>query len=163
MARGHEFDDSMQPTRSGRRVVGPRRVLLAHADGSACDMLISHIDGIFGEVALLEVNSVEAGRAALHAEPLAVCFVCLDILPAPRGAVRLAQEALRVGVPLVLVARSLRWLPHDADELRKIPWVRPEATAAELTQVILQAGGLAAAAASAWESDWPTRTGSGSR
>ncbi len=161
MARGHEFDDSMQPTRSGRHVVGPRRVLLAHAGGSVCDMLVSHIDGIFGDVALMEVNSVEAGLAALHAEPLSVCFVCLDILPAPRGAVRLAQEALRVGVPLVFVARSLRWLPHDADDLRKVPWVRPEASRAELTQVILQSGGLAAA--SAWDSDWRAQTGSGSR
>ena len=65
--------------------------------------------------------------------------MCLDLPPAPLGGVRLAQEIAREGRPLVLVTRSLRWLPPSAAALRALPWVSPEAAPQEIARAIATA------------------------
>ena len=55
------------------------------------------------------------------------------------GGVRLAQEVLALDVPVVLVTRSLRWIPQGAAALRELPWVAPDAGVAEVGQAIVDA------------------------
>ena len=52
-----------------------------------------------------------------------------------------AQELVRVGLPVVLVTRSLRWLPRSAAELKVLPWVAPESGASDVVRAIDEAVG----------------------
>lgn len=144
MAQDREFESAMQPARSGRRLVGSRRVLLAHSGASACDMLLGSIDRVLGEVDLTEATSMEAGRLAVRQGKEAICFVCLDLPPRPHGAVSLALDIRRAGLPLILVARSLRWLPADATLLHEVPWVSPDAGDDDVSEALLRASQRAA-------------------
>ena len=116
------------------------KVLLAH-DGklSTCDALFDVIRGVMVGVEVLDAPSAEAARSILRGTAVDVCFVCLDLPPSPLGGIKLAQELVKVGMPLVLVTRSLRWLPNSAAELRVAPWVRPEATGEDILRVIDEA------------------------
>lgn len=104
------------------------RVLLAH-DGKSttCNGLFDAIASALGKAQIIDAPSAEAARATLRRTAVDVVFVCLDLPPAPSGGIRFAQELVRVGCPLVLVTRSLRWLPRTAAELRVLPWIAPEA------------------------------------
>ena len=66
-------------------------------------------------------------------------MVCLDLPPAPRAGVRLAQECLDKGLPVVLITRSRRWIPDPGAALRELPWVPPDAAAAEVSRAVAQA------------------------
>jgi hypothetical protein len=64
-------------------------------------------------------------------------MVCLDLPPAPLGGVRLAQEILgKHGLPVILVTRSLRWIPAWAVALRDLPWVTPDASPDEVARAV---------------------------
>ena len=52
---------------------------------------------------------------------------------------RLAQEALKCGLPVVLVTRSLRWIPPSAAALRELPWVVPDATVTDVARAVGEA------------------------
>ncbi len=52
---------------------------------------------------------------------------------------RLAQEFVRDGLPVILVTRSLRWIPASANALRELPWVTPDAGAAEVSRAVGEA------------------------
>lgn len=116
------------------------RVVLAH-DGrlSTCDRLIEVISEVMDGVPVIDAPSVDSARDVLRRTPVDVCFVCLDLPPAPSGGIRFAQELVRVGCPLILVTRSLRWLPRTAAELKVLPWVAPEAGVAEVIAAVEQA------------------------
>ncbi len=125
--------------RSGTRVarVG---VLLAHDPSTrTCDALCIALRAAFADVEIFDAPSAEYARTAGHALPVDVSLVCLDLPPAPIGGVRLAQEIARERRPVVLVTRSLRWLPPSAVELRALPWVSPEASSAEIARAIASA------------------------
>ena len=51
------------------------------------------------------------------------------------------EELVRVGLPVVLVTRSLRWLPRSAAELKVLPWVAPESGASDVVRAIDEAVG----------------------
>jgi len=80
-------------------------------------------------------ESLRRGGAEPHRNPsllveegsAAVVFVCLDLPPAPQAGIRIADFARAVGLPVVLVTRSMRWLPPGS-ELMSLPWVTPEPT-----------------------------------
>lgn len=116
------------------------RVLLAH-DGklSTCDRLLGVIAEAMADVQIIDAPSADAARDVLRRTPVDVCFVCLDLPPAPSGGIRFAQELVRVGCPLVLVTRSLRWLPRTAAELKVLPWVAPEADAHDVVRALDEA------------------------
>lgn len=118
------------------------RVLLVH-DGklTTCDRLVEAIVEAMDDVQLLDAPSAESAREVLRRTPVDVCFVCLGLPPAPSGGIRFAQELVRAGCPLVLVTRSLRWLPRSAAELKVLPWVAPEADATDVVRAIDQAVG----------------------
>lgn len=118
------------------------RILLAH-DGSlgTCDRLLDVIAEAMDDVQILDAPSADSARDLLRRTPVDVCFVCLDLPPAPSGGIKLAQELVRAGCPLVLVTRSLRWLPKSAAELKVLPWVAPEADAADVVRTIDEALG----------------------
>jgi hypothetical protein len=121
---------------SGTRI-GRVRVLLAHDPNThTCDPLCAALRAAFGDVEILDASSVENARTAGHMLPVDVTLVCLDLPPAPLGGVRLAQETVREGRPVVLVTRSLRWLPPSAADLRALPWVTPEAPPADVARAI---------------------------
>jgi hypothetical protein len=113
------------------------RVLLAH-DGAlgTCDHLLQVLADALGDVQVLDAPSADAARDVLRRTPVDICFVCLDLPPAPLGGIKLAQDLVRVGCPLILVTRSLRWLPRTAAELKVLPWVTPEADATDLVRAI---------------------------
>ena len=137
---------------SGLRRVRRWRLLLAHDATTTCDPLVDAIEGALGNVDINESSSVDDARAELRCsglpaapdEPGAgarfdLCMICLDLPPAPLGGVRLAQEALRGGLPVVLVTRSLRWIPASAASLRELPWVTPEASVTEVAGAVAEA------------------------
>ena len=64
---------------------------------------------------------------------------CRALPPAPSGGVRLAQEVLALDIPVVLITRSLRWIPQSASALRELPWVPPDAGATDVGQAIVDA------------------------
>ncbi len=115
------------------------RVLLAH-DGSlpTCDALAVAIAEALEDVQIIDAPSVEAARSTLRQTAVDVCFVCLDLPPSPLGGIKLAQELVRVGCPVVLVTRSLRWLPRSAAELKVLPWVAPEAGSSDVSHAVDQ-------------------------
>ncbi len=119
--------------RSARRF----RVLLAHdATAPTCDALADAFESALSEVDLNHACSADDARAALQSSRFHACLVCLDLPPAPNGGVRLAQEVLSQGAPVVLVTRSLRWIPPSATALRDLPWVAPDAKPAEVARAI---------------------------
>ncbi len=159
MGTRHELGEPVEAGSGLRRV--RLRVLLAHdASAVTCDPLIEALEAAFGSVDVSESPSVhdafDAVRASivdLDAPELGatgarfdVCLVCLDLPPAPLGGVRFAQEALRRGLPVVLVTRSLRWIPATAAALRELPWVTPEAGADEVARAVESAVGSFTAA-----------------
>jgi hypothetical protein len=169
MGTGHEFGQPVLEESSGLRRIRRWRLLLAHdATASTCAPLIDAIGLALGSVDINESSSIDDARVALHTAnegglshdgasvgdprpkrastvgpPVEPCFdlamVCLDLPPAPLGGVRLAQEFVRAGLPVVLVTRSLRWIPASAVALRDLPWVTPDATAAEVAYAVAEA------------------------
>lgn len=118
------------------------RVLLAHDGGlTTCDPLFEEIALAIDDVEVFDAPSTEAARAILRRTAVDVCFVCLDLPPSPLGGIKFAQELVRAGCPLVLITRSLRWLPKTAAELRVLPWIPPEASAADVLHAIDEAVG----------------------
>jgi hypothetical protein len=127
---------------SGMRTVRRWRLLLAHdATASTCDPLIDAIEGALGQVDVNESSSVDDARVARETSHFDLALVCLDLHPAPLGGVRLAQELLAGGLPVVLVTRSLRWIPPTAAALRELPWIPPDATVADVSRAVVAAMG----------------------
>ncbi|MEZ4298664.1 MAG: hypothetical protein R3B70_27180 [Polyangiaceae bacterium] len=116
------------------------RALIAH-DGrlGTCDRLFDVLREVMSDAHLIDAPSAESARHLLRRTPVDVCFVCLDLPPTPSGGIKLAQELLRVGLPLILITRSLRWLPRSAADLRALPWIPPEAEAHEVVRAIDEA------------------------
>lgn len=145
------FGGSVEPG-SGMRRARRWRVLLAHdATASTCDVLLDAIEGALGNVDIYESSSVDDARDALRTSradseapwpgemmrpTFDLCMVCLDLPPAPLGGVRLAGELMRAGLPVVLVTRSLRWIPASAAALRELPWVPPDASVLEVARAV---------------------------
>jgi len=118
------------------------RLLLAHdASAATCDPLVQVIESALGAVDLTDASSIDDARVATHSVDFHVALICLDLPPAPVGGVRLAQELLALDVPVVLVTRSLRWIPQNAPGLRELPWIPPDAGTAEVGQAIVAAMG----------------------
>ncbi len=125
---------------SGIRRARRWRLLLAHdATAATCDPLAFAVEAALGNVDITDASSADDARAALQAGRFDVCLVCLDLQPAPLGGVRLAQEVLAEGLPVVLITRSLRWIPASAGALRELPWIPPDASAAEVSLAISDA------------------------
>ncbi|MDC3960346.1 hypothetical protein KEG38_41215 [Polyangium jinanense] len=105
-----------------------RRILVARDPRlSTCDALVQGLEPLIEGVELVEAYSVEAARSWAKGKPFDLCLVCLDLPPAPRGAAKLAKELCARGQRVVLITRSLRWLPAEDLELRALPWIVPEA------------------------------------
>jgi len=170
MGTGHKLGQPVEDG-SGLRVARRWRLLLAHdATSSTCDPLLDAIEGALGNVDISESSSIDDARVALrrwgrerrqasmgtapvnpwapgssgaaHAVPFDLVLVCLDLPPAPLGGVRLTQEILEQGLPVILVTRSLRWIPPGAAALRELPWITPDA---EVTDVARAVGEVVAA------------------
>lgn len=169
MATGHKFGEAVEPG-SGTRLARRWRLLLAHdATAATCNSLLDAIEGGLGNVDIYESSSVDDARDALRhsmvdADLFAieaaaslparfdVCLVCLDLPPAPAGGVRLAQELVRQGLPVVLITRSLRWIPPTAAALRELPWISPDATETEVARAV---GEAVASVGIVADSSWP--------
>ena len=109
-------------------------VLVAHDAASAtCDRLVGEIQQSYR--ATLATSVQDAGEL-VRGRKFDVAVVCLDLPPAPRAAARFADFALARALPVVLVTRSLRWLPTGSAHLRLLAWVSPDAGAAELQRAI---------------------------
>ena len=136
------LDRSEHPPLAANDAESRWRVLLAH-DGrlGTCDRLLEVIAETMEDVQILDAPSVDAARDILRRTPVDVCFVCLDLPPAPSGGIRFAQELVRAGCPQILVTRSLRWLPRTAAELKVLPWVTPEADAIDVVSAVDKAIG----------------------
>jgi len=164
MGTARKLGEPVEPG-SGMRLARRWRLLLAHdATAATCNPLVDAIEGALGNVDIYESSSVDDARDALRTsfgdaahEPHAdgprfdLCMVCLDLPPVPAGGVRLAQELCHAGLPVVLITRSLRWIPASAAALRDLPWVPPDATTAEVARAV----GEALAAAGVEGSTWP--------
>lgn len=153
MGTGHKFGEPVEPG-SGMRLARRWRLLLAHdATASTCDPLIDAIEGALGNVDIYESSSVDDARDVLrssladHDAPFYdergarfdLCMICLDLPPAPTGGARLAQEMRRLGLPVILITRSLRWIPPSAAALRDLPWIPPDAGEAEVSRAVGEA------------------------
>lgn len=115
------------------------RVLLAHDAGAAtCDALARVIESL-GDMEIVDASSIHDARHAVAIETFDACLICLDLPPAPLGGARLASDLVSRGYPVVLVTRSLRWLPVDATALHRLPWIAPDAAQAEVAQAIAAA------------------------
>jgi len=113
------------------------RVPLAHdASTPTCDALAETVEGLLGAIDLSDASSLDDARVALSSVSFHICLACLDLPPAPTAGARLAQEALDHDVPVVLVTRSLRWIPPSAADLRDLPWVSPDAGAPEVAKAL---------------------------
>jgi hypothetical protein len=136
MADGHEFGDLME----ARASLLPRRswrFLLAHdASAATCKSLKVSVERALGDVDIVDTASVEHAMAELRDSTFDACFVCLDLPPVPTGGARLAQKMMRERHPVVLVTRSLRWLPANAIKLREVPWVPPDAPPSEIARAV---------------------------
>jgi hypothetical protein len=139
MGKPDGFGDTME-LGSGIRAARRFRVLLAHdATAATCDALVSAIERAPKNLDLTDASSVDDARLALQTGIFHIGLVCLDLPPAPLGGVRLAEEILAQGVPVVLVTRSLRWVPHGATRLRELPWLAPDAPPAAVARALSQA------------------------
>jgi hypothetical protein len=145
------------------RTVRRWRLLLAHdATASTCDPLIDAIEGALGNVDVNESSSIDDARVALHTGRFDLAMVCLDLPPAPLGGVRLAQEFCDEGLPVILVTRSLRWIPPAAASLRELCWVPPDASVLEVSRAVGETMAVHAdRAISATESGMRRRSASG--
>lgn len=152
MGTGNKLGEVVEPG-SGLRKARRFRLLLAHdASASTCNALIDAIEGALGNVDVYESSSVDDARDSLRASladadtpwmddgpRFDLAMVCLDLPPAPAGGVRLAQELSRRGLPVVLITRSLRWIPASAAALRELPWIPPDADASEVSRAVAEA------------------------
>jgi hypothetical protein len=139
IANTHPLGEAMEEV-SRIRPVRRWRVLLAHdATAPTCDALVFAVEDALGNVDLTDASSVEDARVSLRSAAFHVCLVCLDLPPAPLGGARLAQQMLSQEQPVVLVTRSLRWIPQNAPELRDLPWISPDACAQDVAQAIRDA------------------------
>jgi hypothetical protein len=139
MGTGHELGQPVEDG-SGLRVARRWRLLLAHdATSSTCDPLLDAIEGALGNVDVSESSSIDDARVALHTARFDLVMVCLDLPPAPQGGVRLTQEILAQGLPVVLITRSLRWIPPGAATLRELPWITPDADISEVARAVGEA------------------------
>lgn len=128
------------PARGNGDATPALRVLLAHhATASTCDALALALEASLDHVEIVDAASIDGARHAVATEPIDVCLVCLDLPPAPLGGARLAQELVDAGHNVILVTRSLRWLPAHAASLRQLPWIAPEAGAQAVARVIAAA------------------------
>ncbi|APR78313.1 Hypothetical protein A7982_03660 [Minicystis rosea] len=164
MGTGHKLEELVEPG-SGTRLARRWRLLLAHdATASTCNALIESIEDALGNVDIYESPSVDDARDVLRgslidapspaaASRFDLCLVCLDLPPAPAGGVRLAQELRKQGLPVVLVTRSLRWIPASAASLRELPWVTPDASSSEVARAV---GEAMAAFELVADATWPT-------
>jgi hypothetical protein len=136
MASGREFDEPVD----ARASLLPRRswrFLLAHdATASTCKPLMLSMERALGKVDIVDVSSPEHALAEIREAAFDACFVCLDLPPVPLGGTRLAQRVLREHCPVILVTRSLRWLPANAARLRELPWVPPDAPPHEVSRAV---------------------------
>jgi hypothetical protein len=140
MATARKFGRPMNAGHSGLRLVRRWNVLLAHdATAPTCDALVTAIEDALGNVDINDASSADDARDALRRGWFDVGFVCLDLPPAPAGGVRLAQEVLDEGVPLVLVTRSLRWIPTGTTALQGVPWIPPDADAIAVSTAVAEA------------------------
>jgi hypothetical protein len=115
-------------------------VLLAHDVAAAtCDALALAIEAALGDVEIVDASSIHDARHAVATEVFDACLICLDLPPAPLGGARLANELVQQGCSVVLVTRSLRWLPPDATTLRRLPWIPPDAAEADVARAIAAA------------------------
>lgn len=142
------FDGVGKPPLGATAARARRRILLAHdAQSPTCDALVEALGEALGEVEIAESSSADHAAALLARERWDACLVCLDLPPAPTAGVRLAELAVaargRDAAPVVLVTRSLRWLPARATELHALAWVAPDASAADLAQALDAATRLA--------------------
>ncbi|HEY4122402.1 MAG TPA: hypothetical protein VGM56_31260 [Byssovorax sp.] len=125
---------------SGLRPARRWRLLLAHdAASTTCDGLADAIVDALGNVDVVDAWSADDARLDAGAGRLDVCLVCLDLAPAPVAGVRLAQEMVEQGLPVVIVTRSQRWIPQDAADLRQLPWIVPEASSEDVCAAIQMA------------------------
>jgi hypothetical protein len=117
------------------------RVLVARDSRlSTCDAMVRGLEHSIEGCEIVEAFSVEGALITAESSgPFDVCLVCLDLPPAPRGGCRLAEELMADGHAVVLITRSLRWLPAGNHALRSLPWVTPEAD----TSAVLEAIGTA--------------------
>ncbi len=114
-----------------------RRILVARDPRlSTCDALVQGVESLIDDLELTEAYSVEAARSWAKSGTFDLCLVCLDLPPAPRGGARLAKELCSRGQRVVLITRSLRWLPADELELRALPWIVPEANPARVLELL---------------------------
>lgn len=138
MTMRHELGDAMDGN-SGPRRRHRWRVLLAHDSRATCDVLFDSLGAALGTVDVSDATSVEGAISIGKSGRVDVALVCLDLPPAPQGGVRVARELLERGVPVVLVTRSLRWLPSNAGALTAVPWVAPDAAAEVVWRSIVDA------------------------
>jgi DNA-binding NarL/FixJ family response regulator len=138
MSQDHELGKPVEAA-SGVRTVRWRLLLAHDATASTCDPLAFAVEAALGNADVNDASSVDDARAALESSDFHVCLVCLDLPPVPHGGVRLAQEILALGIPVVLVTRSQRWIPPNASALRALPWIAPDASTAEIGQAITTA------------------------
>lgn len=139
MASDQRLDEPVKPRASWipRRL---RRYLLAHdARSRTCDPLILAMEGAFGAVDIVEATSVDHALSELAAASFDATFVCLDLPPAPQGGARLAHLVLEEGGAVVLVTRSLRWLPPSDHVLRGLAWISPDASSSEVASAVTAA------------------------
>lgn len=148
-------------------------LVLAHDLGSrACDHLIERVAtiassserrrGLRQSVHLDEVGSLEAGwqaldRAARQTSPgsRALILACLDLPPAPRAGATLATWAISLGLPVVAVTHSRRWLPLGEGVLSSLPVLSPTADDLEIAAVVSAALSRAQRAAPRHDVDGP--------
>lgn len=134
-----------------RRVAGVR-ILFAHDRASGtCEPLGRELQvalgRAFGACDVLSASSLGSAKLALEDVVPDVSFVSLDLPPAPVAGARLAEALVKAGRPVVIVTRSLRWLPPNVPELRALPWVTPDADAASLVEAAREALGARALSA----------------
>jgi hypothetical protein len=141
MGTHHELGHAMaDESDSGLRLVRPWRLMVAHDESaSTCGLLIDALDGALGSVDVTESSSVEDALQTTSSVRFDVALVCLDLPPAPTGGVRLAEALLKQNVPVVLVTRSLRWIPSSAVTLRDVPWVAPDADPRDVARAVREA------------------------
>ncbi|WP_437641549.1 hypothetical protein [Sorangium sp. So ce854] len=130
----------VETRRPGPRSVRSFKILLAHDPrASTCDPLARAIESALENVEIVDASSIDDALLASATERFDACLVCLDLPPAPLGGARLATELVGTNHPVVLVTRSLRWLPPDRPALQHLPWIPPDAGTAEIKDAIAAA------------------------